>query len=258
MKRLLLFAGTSEGRLLAEALVDQPIEVTACAATEYGRELLPDGGQVHARAGRLSLEEMTELTRTGGFDWVVDATHPYADQATANIRKAARAAGLPYLRLLRGEERAAAALEKEALWLERAGQAAERLAATPGRALLTTGSKDLAVYSALPDFTERVFVRVLPVAESLERCHSLGLAPSHILAMQGPFSQEFNEALIRQWQIDILITKESGGPGGFAEKAAAARNTGARLWVIGRPLREEGYTLEELTAYFQRRLGGGR
>ena len=76
--------------------------------------------------------------------------------------------------------------------------------------------------------------------------------------MQGPFSQEFNEALIRQWQIDILITKESGGPGGFAEKAAAARNTGARLWVIGRPLREEGYTLEELTAYFQRRLGGGR
>ena len=99
MKRLLLFAGTSEGRLLAEALVDQPIEVTACAATEYGRELLPDGGQVHARAGRLSLEEMTELTRTGGFDWAVDATHPYADQATANIRKAARAAGLPYLRL---------------------------------------------------------------------------------------------------------------------------------------------------------------
>ncbi|MEA4893293.1 MAG: precorrin-6A reductase [Peptococcaceae bacterium] len=247
MKRLLLFGGTKEGRLLAEALAEKPLEVVVRTATEYGRELLPENPHIQAEAGRLSPEEMARLMEEGRFDWVVDATHPYAQQATVNIRQAADGRGLPYLRLLRREEKAAASI-----WLASAAEAAEKLKETVGNVLLTTGSKDLAVYTGLPEFSRRLYVRVLPMLESLESCRSLGFLPSHILAMQGPFSREFNEALLRQWQIKILVTKESGRPGGFGEKAAAAANAGAELWVIGRPRQEEGLTLEEMIAFLDR------
>ena len=261
MKRLLLFAGASEGRLLAEMLAGEPVEITACTATEYGRELLPTGPKCRVRAGRLTPAEMLALMEEEGFDWVVDATHPYAVQASANIRKAAGAAGLTYLRLLRkpaawasGTKEDTAFGTQEALWLKDAEEAAKRLDKVPGRVLLTTGSKDLAVYTGLPDFARRFYLRVLPLEESIRHCRELGFLPGHILAMQGPFSQELNEALLRQWQIRIMITKESGSPGGFWEKAAAAAAAGVWLWILGRPAEEEGFTLTQMAEYLKERL----
>ena len=57
----------------------------------------------------------------------------------------------------------------------------------------------------------------------------------NILAMQGPFSQELNEALIRQYHIAWVVTKDGGTAGGFPEKARAAETTGAELIVLCRP-----------------------
>ena len=64
--------------------------------------------------------------------------------------------------------------------------------------------------------------------------------------MQGPFTQELNEALLRQYHISTLVTKATGKAGGFWEKAAAAEAAGAALLVIGRPVHEEGMSLEEI------------
>ena len=63
--------------------------------------------------------------------------------------------------------------------------------------------------------------------------------------MQGPFSQELNEALIRQFHIAVLVTKDGGAAGGFPEKVQAARSTGAALILIRRP-EETGETFEEI------------
>ena len=60
-------------------------------------------------------------------------------------------------------------------------------------------------------------------------------SPSNILALQGPFTQELNEALIRQFHIRYLVTKDGGKAGGFQEKALAAVATGAQLLLIRRP-----------------------
>ena len=43
MKKLLIFAGTTEGRLLAQAMAEKGFLVTASVATDYGREVLPRG-----------------------------------------------------------------------------------------------------------------------------------------------------------------------------------------------------------------------
>ena len=104
---------------------------------------------------------------------------------------------------------------------------------------------------ALPP--ERLYARVLPTHRALEACEALGLPHSHILALQGPFTQKMNEAMLEQYHIAWLVTKDGGGPGGFAEKAAAARAAGTRLLVVGRP-EETGEPLERVVALIRDRL----
>lgn len=64
--------------------------------------------------------------------------------------------------------------------------------------------------------------------------------------MQGPFSRELNEAMIRQLDIKILITKASGSAGGFEEKLEAAESTGCTVIVVDRPVQEDGFTVKEV------------
>ncbi len=250
MCKICVFAGTSEGRRLAEALADRGAKVLACAATEYGGSLLSAREGLSVRAGRLDRAGMEALFRSGEFDRVVDATHPYAREVTENLRAACAAAGVPYLRLLRedADPPAGAAVFPDI------PAAVDWLADRPGNILLAVGSRDLDAWSALPDFPRRVYARVLPVERSLAACRACGLPPAHIIAMQGPFSPDLNEAMLRAVDGKFLVTKSDGGPGGFAEKTEAARRTGASLVVIGRPVREEGLPYGEVLARLCREL----
>ena len=236
MYKLCVFAGTTEGRELVELLADQPVEVTACVATEYGEALLPPRERLTVSNRRLTAEEMEALLRREHFDLVVDATHPYASEVTENIVRACRAAGVEYLRLLRGTD----AAPEGAVCVPDIESAAAYLAGTEGNILLTTGSKELAKYAALPGFAERVYARVLPMEASLVSCRAAGLGPDRIIAMQGPFSREMNIAMLRAVSARYMVTKDTGGTGGFGEKAAAAKEAGAVLVVTGRPPQREG------------------
>ena len=240
MKYILLFGGTGEGRELAAWLLEQNIPALVCVATGYGETLLPPG--VEAHVGRMDRREMEALMTARPFTHVVDATHPYAVEVTANIKGAAEKTGLPLLRLVRqsdGED-----LCHKAGDMATAADMLERL---PGNVLLTTGSKELDAF-ARPGLVERCCPRVLPVPDSLSRCLELGFLPKHIICMQGPFSKELNVALLRQYHIKTLVTKDTGGYGGFRAKAEAAREAGCALLVVERPREEQGYTLEEIQA----------
>ena len=241
--KILLFGGTGEGRELAEWMLSQGLDATVCVATEYGETLLPDGAQVHV--GRLDAGAM-ETLMAGGYTLVIDATHPYAVEVTKNIRAAAQAAGLPCLRLLRQSDREDGCQKAADM-----AAAADLLEGLPGKVLLTTGSKELDAF-ARPGLRERCCPRVLPMADSLERCLALGFPPKNIICMQGPFTKEMNLATLRQFHIRTLVTKDTGGYGGFRAKADAAREAGCDLVVVERPQTEEGLTLEEV----QRRLLG--
>lgn len=250
---LCIFAGTTEGRALAELLESQPVRVTACVATEYGEALLGPAERRTVRAGRLDEAGMEELFTRASFDLVIDATHPYASLVTEQLARACRTAGVEYLRLVRG----ASALPPEAVCLPDASAAAEFLAGTKGNILLTTGSKDLACFSRMPGFGQRVYARVLPLAASLAACEEVGLAPAHRIAMQGPFSEEMNLATLHAVEARYLVTKDGGAPGGFAAKAAAAQKAGAKLVVIGRPPQPEGLSFQETAAYLNQKFGLG-
>ena len=183
---------------------------------------------------------MASLLQSLRFDCVVDATHPYAALATENIRAACAATDTRYLRLSRPSN-----TPEGCVYVESAERAAEVLAATTGKVLLTTGSKELDAFVRVPGYQERIYPRVLPTVESVQRCLALGFRVQNVIAMQGPFSREMNGATMRQIGASILVTKESGDAGGFSEKLGAARDAGAVAVVIGRPREESGLPYED-------------
>lgn len=251
MCEICVFAGTTEGRRLVECLEGQPVRVLACVATAYGEALLPEAGNVEVSARRMDESEMEALLRERRFDVVVDATHPYAELASESIANACARTGTEYLRLNRDGQDA----DADAVYVDSIQAAADYLSTHPGTALLTTGSKELAPYARVEGFAERFYARVLPVASSLDACAAAGFPPSHIIAMQGPFSAELNAAMLRSVRADYLVTKDSGDSGGFREKLEAARQAGARCIVVGRPEQRPGGDFAQVLGALTERFG---
>lgn len=261
MSEILIFAGTTEGRVLSEHLSGAGIRHTVCVATEYGEKVLKDGPEVTVHRGRLGCDEMEMLMRGGAFAAVVDATHPYAESVTENIRMAAERTGIRYFRLRRGNDPETD--ESQTTFFDTHGECEKALERISGNILLTTGSKELSRYCVSDGLKKRLYVRVLPGMESIAACLSCGIEEKQILAMQGPFSAELNEALIRQFQISCLVTKKSGRLGGYREKLEAAKQAGIPVFVICPPEEKDGISFREVCQKLEilcgkKILSGGR
>ena len=148
--RVVLFSGTTEGRELSRRLAELGLEVTVSVATPLGQEEQGSAPGVTVRCGRLLPDEMAALLK--GAALCIDATHPYAVEATKNIRAAAESAGVGYLRLLRP----ASPLPEGCLVFGSAGQAAEALSQKEGNLLLATGAKELAQSNVKPTLKDAV------------------------------------------------------------------------------------------------------
>lgn len=251
MYKAIVFAGTTEGYALCEFLAENRVSVYACAATEYGGSLLQENEFLHVSAGRLKTEDMEELFRKEKPEIVLDATHPYAAEVTKNIRTACESAGVLYQRILRPEGEK----NSEAIYVESTEEAAAFLSGTEGNIFLTTGSKELAKFTGIPDYKERLFARVLSIPSVIRSCAELGIEGKHLIGMQGPFSAEINEAMLRQFQCSYLVTKDTGLAGGFPEKMEACQRCGVTPVIIGRPLKEEGLSLQDARVFLSKMFG---
>lgn len=250
MYKVIVFAGTTEGYEISRFLGENQIPVLACVATEYGSKSLKESSTLHVQAGRLDENEMKELFSREKPELVLDATHPYAAEVTRNIRKACEEAEVSYTRILR-----TGSGQQNAVYVKDTQEAAEYLKGTTGNVLLTTGSKELAAFTSVPDYKERLFARVLSLPSVIESCQALGFEGRNLIAMQGPFSMELNQAMLAQYQCKYLVTKDSGKAGGFLEKIQAAEACDATAVIIGRPLVEEGLSLRECRHMLIERYG---
>lgn len=245
MKQILIFAGTTEGRSLAEFLYRNQLNCTVCVATEYGEQVMESKPGLTLHTGRMTAEEMRQFIIDGDYLAVVDATHPFATIVSINIKKSLESLQVPYFRLKR-DTNYELNNQNDVFFFSENEACAKALSATQGNVFLTTGSKDLAAYCDYQELASRLYVRVLPGLESISLCYENGITGKQILALQGPFSVEMNEAMIRQYNIQYLVTKESGSAGGFLEKLQAAKNTGIKTVVIGNPEKEEAYSFESV------------
>ena len=249
--KVIIFGGTSEGRMLSECLCRNKIAHTLCVATDYGEEVLEPSEYAHVLQGRLDTQQMADLIQSEQCLVVVDATHPYAVEVSKNIRKACEMTEMKYLRFLRAEE--AVIDVKNDVIVSSAAEAAAYLDGQEGAIFLTTGSKELPAFTAGVHETERLFVRVLPSVQVVASCRELGLEGKQICAMQGPFSEEMNRALLQQTKASWLVTKDTGITGGFPEKVRAARSLGVRLVIIRRP-EESGFDYESVLQVLEKVL----
>lgn len=247
MAGIVVFGGTLEGRLLAEAFSGERPVLHICVATEYGERLLPEGENIHIHRGRMAKEEMVVFLQRIMPDFCMDATHPYAEAATKNIRQACKSVNLTYIRILREEEdfysNGGKGIADNLIHVNSIEEAAHCLDGTSGNILITTGSKELEKYTAISGYRERCYARVLPTVPVMEKCRALGFEGKNLIGMQGPFSKELNAAMIRQIGAAWMVTKDSGREGGYAEKCQAAVCAGIKLVVVGRPSPGEENTM---------------
>jgi precorrin-3B C17-methyltransferase len=244
--RLFVFAGTTEGRLFVEkfrAAAQAPYEMHVFTATGYGESLLREsledppcghGAEILFHSGRLDSDGMYREMLRYRPSCAVDCTHPHATEVTGNIRAACGRAGCGYFRIGR---KTGPAPDDDVEYVDSLEEAASLLQRREGRILLATGSGGLDPFGA-EGLRGRVFPRILPMEESIRKCRALGFPVKNILCMQGPFSENFNRALLREIGASWLVTKDSGDEGGFPDKLNAARKEGAGVVLLRRPADE--------------------
>lgn len=222
MTTILVLGGTAEAVKFARCLAGE-FDVIYSLAGRTKTPTLPDCalrvGGFGGMAGLVSYVRETEISA------IVDATHPYAAQIAANARTAATLAGVPLFRFLRP----AWDEPSDAPWL-RAATASDATRILDGRfsrVFLSIGLGDIAAFAPLSGIW--FLVRSIDPSKV-----PAALAHHHHLTSRGPFDMASETALLRDWHIDALVSKNSGGQATIA-KLHAARALGIPVVMIDRP-----------------------
>ena len=247
MAEILIFGGTTEGRKLAETALKAGYRTTLSVASEYGRETAEKAGaRFRILSGRMPEEAIRKELSGGCYTCVIDATHPYAEHISDSILRAAEAVGIRCFRMLRAIE----SDDENRLFFPDMTSVIAYLNDRDGRIFFATGSNAAKEYSKLKDLESRAFIRILPSEAALAKVKAAGFRSSHILCMQGPFSEEMTTACFRYTDAEWLVTKSSGTEGGYDSKVSAAEKLGMKILVIRPPVPQENvdsYSYEEMT-----------
>ncbi len=251
---ILLLGGTSESVFLASHLAGQGYPVLVSTATDTPMDIRKHP-LISRRNGDLNEEELIHLVRSQNIRAIIDTTHPYAEKISVLAQKTAQALAIPYFLW---DRPAVVPRDQGFLFAKDHEQAAGLAFSINQPVLLTTGSRNLRPYVEQSLQTRIPFwVRVLPQVSSLEACRLAGIQEDRILTGRGPFSVEDNKAVIKKYSIGVLVTKDSGFPGGVLEKLEAARQENCQVVVIERPTDPPGkkfQRIEDLLAALNQRI----
>jgi precorrin-6A/cobalt-precorrin-6A reductase len=221
--RVLILGGTHEAFQLAEQMAAQGgVDFISSLAGRTRAPRLPKG-QVRT-GGFGGADGLARYLREEGITHLVNATHPFAAQISANAVAAAGAAGIPLLRLLRP---AWTALQDDR-WVaaRHATEAAELCRREGGRIFLTLGSGELEAFTEIRNV--HFLVRMIDAPERLP------LHDYRVITARGPFSPQDELRLLAEHHIGLIVAKNSGGEATYA-KIDAARRMGLPVVMIARP-----------------------
>jgi precorrin-6A/cobalt-precorrin-6A reductase len=232
---VLILGGTTEASLLAERIAksDDVDGVLSLA----GRTKQPAPAPIPCRIGGFGgVDGLTDYLRKQRIDAVVDATHPFAAQMSANAEAACRLLQVPLVAFTRPPWAQTAGDR----WIAVADAAAAvaALGSAPRRVFLSVGSLSIGAFAAAPQH--------FYVVRAIDAPEAIGRLPSHRLILaRGPFLLEDEEALLREGRIDIIVSKNSGGSATYA-KIEAARRLGVRVVMVARPKPAEVAALQDV------------
>jgi precorrin-6A/cobalt-precorrin-6A reductase len=246
MIRVLILGGTTEARLLGERLaVRGDLDITLSLA---GRTATPVPHAVPVRIGGFGgADGLADYLVKERVDALIDATHPYATAISENAIIAARKAGVAFVALRRPAWRRVDGDR----WTEvdNTAAAAHALGEQPRRVFVALGRNDLAPFIAAPQHFY-LFRSVDPINPPLP------LPDVSYITARGPFSEMHDGALMTEYCIDVVISKNSGGSAAYG-KIAAARALGAEVIMIGRRAPSDApavTTMDEAVAWLDHAL----
>ncbi|PAQ07382.1 cobalt-precorrin-6A reductase [Mesorhizobium temperatum] len=222
--RILILGGTIEARQLAGRLSARTdISITLSLA---GRTENPVAQDVPTRTGGFGgADGLAAYLRENHIDLLVDATHPYAAQISANAAEAAHEAGVPIVALRRPGW---GPVEGDR-WTQvaRVASAVTALGSAPRRVFLALGRQEVAAFEAAPQ--HHYLIRSVDPVEP-----KLAVPNATYLLARGPFREPDERALLQEYRIDVVVSKNSGGEATYG-KIAAARALGIEVVMIRRP-----------------------
>lgn len=230
---ILFLAGTSDARELALLIKENGYDLLTTVVTENAANSLRESG-LDVKVGRLTSDDMAKIIKEKQARVVIDASHPFAEEASKNASQAAKDANIPYIRY---ERESQTFQHEKVIAVDGYEEAAELVKEKKGVVMLTTGSKTLQIFTEKLRDTKDVqlVARMLPRKDNMEKCQQLGVEQKNIVAMQGPFSKALNKALYEHYGVTLMVTKESGKVGAVDEKLTAALEMGIETIVIKRP-----------------------
>ena len=247
--KVLLFSGTEEGRALAQWMTERGVDVLVKVATEYGAAL--NSSDVNVSVGSCGgTDGIADVIKKENIGLVIDATHPYASNITKHASEACAKTGAKYLRVIRNES-----FYSGVKMVDSVKSAIDYLSDKEGVIFGTTGSKEAQEYTRIPDFKDRVVIRVLSVKKSVDNCIAMGFEGKNLICAQGPFSKDMNKAMFSQAGAKYLVTKDSGSTGGFDEKYEAAKELGMEIVLVARPKDVDGVEYDEAVRQLSQLLG---
>lgn len=252
MFNVCIFGGTTEARKLTSFLIEQNITCFVSVTTTYAKTLLPSSPLLTVNVKKLDKEEMVTLIHKLNPSLIIDATHPYAEEVSHNIKEVCSALQREYVTVVRD----LSCLPGVSLFntMEEMTSFLAKNTNKKDIILSTLGVKEAqALSEGLPTYQENIYLRILPSLNSLGEVIQLGYPPKHLICMQGPFSKEMNIALMHEIKATYLLTKISGKVGGFDSKREAAETCGVTLLAIKAPMREKGMSLDHVMALIQER-----
>jgi precorrin-6A/cobalt-precorrin-6A reductase len=234
MVRVLILGGTGDASNLAEKLAAFPsVEVISSLA---GRTSQPFALSGTVRSGRFGgVSGLVAYLRAQYIDALIDATHPFAKQISWNAAEAAQVTGVHYLQLARPVWQK----QPKDCWIEveTIEAAVSAISAEARRVFLTIGRQQLAPFALL----EQVWF----LMRSIDPPDPMQIPKGEVLLARGPFSLAQERSLLENYQIDVLVSKNSGGDATYA-KIAAARALQIPVVMVQRPVMPIGETVADV------------
>jgi precorrin-6A/cobalt-precorrin-6A reductase len=235
--RAIVMSGTSDSSKIINLLSSNSNNyILATTITDYGAKIAESAGATEVISKALREEDFIKVINEKKIDTLIDATHPFAAIATETAIKSANKTEIKYIRF----ERPSTILPNSELIIkvpsfQEGAIEANNLLDTPDKKLM-----HLAGVMTLPEIVkevnpEQVVPRVLPNTFSISNTQKTNVPAKNIIAMQGTYSKEFNMALMKEYNINAIITKESGESGGTENKIDAAIELGIPVILVTRP-----------------------
>lgn len=236
---ILVLAGTSESREIVADLHNNGWELLVSVVTEYGGELIAEP-DLEVLQGSLDRNSLVELIAAREINIIIDATHPFAAEISRLAIQVAAETEAVYLRFEREEIDTDGFAGREGIYqvksYQEAALQAAKLADSSERILLTIGSRRLEHFiEEIDNWQKRLVVRFLPVRRFFLDLERQCFRPGNLIGMQGPCSREMNRAILKDYEISVLVTKASGRTGGLPAKIEAARELNIPVVLIERP-----------------------